>query len=294
MKLRRRSRNINIGRLPILSVGLSNSLSRDLYHHSMTAPWWQFLLGVAGAFLVLNIAFAVLYALGDRPIANAPPGFNLFLLYFSIETLSTVGYGDMHPQTHYGHIVASFEMFTGLIYAAVITGMSFARFARPRARFVFAEVMTVFLHDGRRTLGVRVANARANYIANARAKLWLIRDEVTAEGQELRRFHDLPLVRRENPSFFLSWLILHVIDEASPLHSMRIDDLEAADANLILEIEGIDENSAQELHARKVYDWRDIRWSVRYVDIIGEKDGRVTIDYRLFNEVEPERQNPPR
>jgi inward rectifier potassium channel len=256
----------------------------------MTAPWWQFLLGVAGVFLLLNVAFAFLYGLGDAPVANAPSGFNLHLLYFSIETLSTVGYGDMHPQTHYGHVIASIEMFAGLVYAAVITGLIFARFARPKPRFVFADVMTVAMHDGRKTLGVRVANARHNYIANARAKLWLLRDEVTAEGQELRRFHALRLMRQENPTFFLSWLVLHEIDYASPLQSMSLADLEASDAAFILEVQGIDENSAQDLHARKVYRWEDVRWDMRYVDIITEKNGQLRIDYTLFHDVEPERR----
>ena len=69
-------------------------------------------------------------------------------LYFSIETLATVGYGDMHPQSDYGHLVATVEIFTGMSFLAVMTGLVFARFSRPRARFVFARFPIVAQHEG--------------------------------------------------------------------------------------------------------------------------------------------------
>ena len=119
--------------------------------------------------------------------ANSP----LELFYFSIETLATVGYGDMHPQTNYGHIVATVEIFTGMCFLAVMTGLIFARFSRPRARFVFADHPVVATRDGQPTLMIRMANARHNTISRATARLWLIRAERTKEGDQLRRFYEL-------------------------------------------------------------------------------------------------------
>jgi inward rectifier potassium channel len=289
MKRRLRAHKINSrSRRPIISVGLSNNIASDLYHYSMSASWSVFLAGTFGVFMLLNALFAILYGFGGHAVANAPPGLSIYMLYFSIETLATLGYGDMHPQTHYGHVVASFESFTGLLYAAVITGLLFARFSRPRARLVFADVMTIARYEGRETLSVRVANARLNYIANATAKLWLMRDEVTAEGRELRRFHELRLVRSENPSFFLTWLVLHVIDEQSPLYGLTAKDFEASDVSFVLSIQGRDENSTQDLHAREDFTWGQVRWNMRYVDIFGEADGKLLIDYTLFHDVEPD------
>src|SRR5712691_13434010 len=147
----------------------------------MTAYWPVFFGSAALIFIALNAVFAFLYSLGHDPIANAAENGPLAPFYFSIETLATVGYGDMHPQTNYGHLVATVEIFTGMSFLAVMTGLIFARFSRPRARLVFAHNPVVNRHEGQPTLMIRVANARANMIADAAAQLWLVRTERSAE-----------------------------------------------------------------------------------------------------------------
>src|SRR6202167_1673120 len=99
----------------------------------------------------------------------------------------------MHPQTHYGHFVASVELFTGIFSMSLMTGLIFARFARPNARLLFAENPVISSHEGVPTLMVRFANERHNIIGNASARLWLFKNVVTSEGRELRRFFELPL-----------------------------------------------------------------------------------------------------
>jgi len=74
-------------------------------------------------FIAFNAFFAFFYWIGDQPISNVPGGAYIDYLYFSIETLSTAGYGDMHPQTHYGHFVATVELFTGIFSMSVMTGL---------------------------------------------------------------------------------------------------------------------------------------------------------------------------
>jgi inward rectifier potassium channel len=241
-------------------------------------------------FLLLNGFFALLFALGDHPIANLPPEHPFYLVYFSIETLSTVGYGEMYPQTHYGHVVASTEMFTGLVYAAVMTGLIFARFSRPRARLVFARTIVVGQHEGRRTLMIRVANARHNTISDASARLWLIRTEVTSEGQSYRRFHELKLERNQNPIFVLSWTIFHCIDEHSPLFDQTPADLAAIEASLVLSVQGHDENFASLVNDRWTYAFSDIHWDHRYVDIVEGEQGTVRLNYRRFHDIVPEQK----
>ena len=117
----------------------STALWTDFYHNAMTASWPTFFGALAAAFVALNVVFALVYALGDEPVANARPGSLADLFFFSVETTSTVGYGDMHPQTMYGHVVATCENFIGLVMFAVMTGLVFARFSRPRARLIFAK-----------------------------------------------------------------------------------------------------------------------------------------------------------
>jgi inward rectifier potassium channel len=179
-----RTHLVRVGHREIETLGLSQGFWTDLYHRSMTVYWPVFFGSAALLFVVLNAIFACLYALGPQPIANA--GRPLDYFYFSIETLATVGYGDMHPQTDYGHLVATVEIFTGMVFLAVMTGLIFARFSRPRARFLFAKHPVVATRDGQSTLMIRMANARHNTISRATARLWLLRIETSMEGDQFR------------------------------------------------------------------------------------------------------------
>ncbi len=280
---------VTIGQREIETSGLIPGFWTDLYHRAMTVHWPVFFGFAALIFIVLNSVFALFYYLGDQPIANIAENLPLSLFYFSIETLATVGYGDMHPQTNYGHLVATIEIFTGMSFLAVMTGLIFARFSRPRARFVFAKHPVVAIHQGKPTLMIRIANARHNTISQATARLWLFRAEYTIEGEQLRRYYELKLDRREHPMFALSWTIFHVIDETSPLYGLSEEDLAAIDAALALNVGGVDDNSAQQLYSRQLYSRQDIRWRHRYTDITSvSPEGRLLLDYSKFHDVTPE------
>ena len=271
------------------TLGLNQGFWGDLYHRAMTVSWPAFFGSAAALFIALNAVFGFLYSLGHDPIANAAQNGPLAYFYFSIETLATVGYGDMHPQTNYGHLIATIEIFTGMSFLAVMTGLIFARFSRPRARFIFANNAVIAHHEGQQTLIIRVANARHNAISRANARLWIIRVERTKEGEQLRRFYELKLDRNDHPIFALSWNLFHFIDKDSPLYGLTASDLAEADALLVLNVSGNDDSSAQQLHARRVYSWRDIRWHHRYKDITSvSPQGRVLLDYTKFHDTVPE------
>ena len=272
-----------------MTRGLSEGFFKDLYHRSMSVSWTAFFASAALIFIALNAVFAFFFWLGDNPVANVSDELPLSLFYFSIETLATVGYGDMHPQTNYGHFVATVEIFTGMSFLAVMTGLIFARFSRPRARFLFARHPVVATQQGQPTLMIRLANARNNTISQATARLWLFRMETMQEGERLRRFYELKLDRNEHPVFALSWTLFHVLDETSPLYGASPDELEASEAALALNVSGIDDSSAQRVQARQLYPHSDIRWKHRYRDITSvTADGRLLLDYTRFHDVTPE------
>lgn len=283
-------RVVKLANREVLTRGLKTGFWNDLNHRTMTMSWPAFFASAAVLFMTLNTLFALIYALGDQPVANAPPGSFVHLLYFSIETLATVGYGDMHPQTHWGHFVATIEIFTGMSLLAVYTGLMFARFSRPHARFLFATRAVVTSEEGgRKALMVRLANERQNTISGATAKLWLVRTQATPDGREWRRFLELPLTRSENPVFALSWTLSHPIDATSSLANDDATSLTASEASLLLTVTGIDEASGQALQARHSYVASDILWNHRYADILERsEDGRTLIDYVRLNDVEPE------
>src|ERR1700723_207615 len=196
---------VRFGDREIITEGLRLSFWADISHRSMTASWPSFIAGAVFVFVVFNAGFGLLYWLGDQPISNVARNDYLDYLYFSIETLSTAGYGDMHPQTHYGHFIAAVELFTGIFSMSLMTGMIFFRFSRPSARLLFARHPVITSHEGRPTLMIRFANERHNIIGNATARLWLLRNTTTKEGETLRRFYELPLTKDQNPGLALSW-----------------------------------------------------------------------------------------
>lgn len=276
-----------VGARQIMVYGMPASSWSDLYHTALTIRWPTFFAALAAMFLVLNALFACLYQIGHASIANQfPPGFG-GAFFFSVETLATVGYGDMHPQTIYAHLVATFEIFVGMSGIALATGLVFARFSRPRAKIMFAREVVVHPIEGRTTLMVRAANARQNVIAEAGAKLRLMRVETSSDGYTARRIYDLKLVRDQHPVFTLGWNLMHVIDESSPLYGETAESLARQHASLLVMIEGSDESTAQTMQARHSWSDREIRWQHRYVDLLYEVDGVSHIDYTYFHDIEP-------
>jgi len=279
------SRIVRLGGREIITEGGRLSFWADISHRCMTASWPAFIGGAVLVFVVFNAIFALFYWIGDQPIANVPGGAYIDYLYFSIETLSTAGYGDMHPQTHYGHFVSAVELFTGIFSMSLMTGLIFARFSRPNARLLFANNPVISNQEGKPTLMIRFANERHNVIGNATARLWLLRDEVSREGGALRRFYELPLVRNEHPVLALSWTLYHVLSGESPLYRLDANDLAASGVSLVVVVSGYDVVAAQIVHARKSYDHSDILFGHRYADILDTtEDGRLRIDYGRFHE----------
>src|SRR5260221_1978574 len=280
-----KARVVQLGGREIVTEGLHLNFWADISHRCMTASWPAFIGGAALVFIAFNAVFAAVYWIGNQPISNVPGGAYIDYLYFSIETLSTAGYGDMHPDTHYGHFIATVELFTGIFSMSLMTGLIFARFSRPNARLLFAENPVISNHEGVPTLMIRLANERHNIISNAIARLWLFKNIVSQEGQSFRRFYELPLSRNESPALALSWTLFHVIDEASPLYGFTAEDLETNNITLVVVVSGYDVVAAQTVHARKSYDHPEIRIGHRYAEILETtEDGRLRVDYGRFHE----------
>ncbi len=288
-------RRLRLGGREVFTQGIAPAVLQDLYHYFMTVGWPQLFGTFAAFFLAFDLLFGCLYYLVPGCVANLnPPGF-AGAFFFSVETLATVGYGDMHPHDFYGHSVAMVEIFVGLMSLSLITGIMFARFSRPRARFLFAKSAVVRPLDGKPTLMFRAANARQNVVQEASAQLRMLRNEVTAEGYRLRRITDLALVRSQHPLFVLGWNIMHVIDTTSPLHGQTPESLRAAAAQFLLTVSGTDETTGQLLMARAEYHGRDIRWNQTFRDILEvREDGTLHFDYGKFHDVEPITHTPPK
>jgi inward rectifier potassium channel len=256
----------------------------DVYYGFLVLPWPVFLVSLVGLYLLLNLGYAVLFALRPGSVYAAKPGSLLDAFFFSVETMSTVGYGEMYPATLYGHVVVTMNVLTGVLMVPLATGLMIAKFCLPAARVLFSRNAVVSRFDNVRTLMFRVANVRKNQIIEAHMKLTLLRNEETAEGHHYRRMLDLPLVRDTSPFFALSWTVMHPIDEASPLNGMGPDECQSAAAQLVAVLIGIDSTTSSTVYARHGYTFADILFDHYFEDVLEvREDGTSEIDFRRFH-----------
>jgi len=255
----------------------------DLYHQLLRAPWWLDLLGVSLVFLVINFLFALAYvAVGG--VAGARLGSLADHFFFSVQTMGTIGYGVMYPRTSAAETLVTCEVIVGVSLVALTTGILFAKFSVPRARMQFAESATVSPFNGVPTLMFRLGNERASQIIEATVRVVLLRTERTTEGVVYYRMHDLALERSRSPAISRAWIVMHRIDESSPLNGATPDTLERDEVELILTVVGIDETSAQHVSARHRYDHVQVLWGVRHADMLSERpDGGLRLDIREFH-----------
>jgi len=243
---------------------------------------------VVTAYLFANLVFALLYKATGGGIENAKDGDFSDLFFFSVQTMATIGYGRLVPVSTAANILVTLESLLGLLGFALITGLIFAKFARPTAAVLFSENLVITSFEGKPSLMMRVANARTSQIVEAQLRMVLMRGVKTAEGQLVRRLIDLHLLRSNNAFFALSWTAIHPIDERSPLFGMTADEVAASDISLVVSLVGIEEVSGQTVHARRWYGVTDVRFDMRFVDIMSPgTSGRLVIDYSKFNELLP-------
>ena len=260
----------------------------DLYHLLLTSSWPRLLGLLAIGYAAANALFALGYLIEPDAIENARPGSFTDAFFFSVQTMATIGYGRMVPRTFLANTLVTLETLTGLLALAMITGLVFAKFSRPTARVLFSRVAVIGRRDGVRAFMFRMANERGNNIVEAQVHVALARQEVTAEGESVRRFYDLELARRLNPIFPNTWTVIHAIVDGSPLRHATATSLAVEDARIVVSVVGLDESYAQTVHARHSYGAQDIAWDARFVDIVTrDANGGLRIDYGQFHDVVP-------
>ena len=273
------------GVLQVVGGNSWHSYFRDPYHLLLTIPWIGFFGIVVGFDIFLNAVFAVLYLLDAKAIAGVEKVGFMEAFFFSVQTLASIGYGVMNPQTLYANLLVTLESITSLMLFAVITGIAFTRFAKSSSRVMFSRVAAIHNYNSIPTLMFRAANERRNNILEAKLSVYLMIDEVTEEGQMMRRLHELKLVRDHSPVFLLSWTVMHTIDQSSPLYGLTLETMERLHAQVLVSLTGVDETVEGTLHARHMYAARNLMFDRRFVDVIHMgNDGHRYLDYTYFHE----------
>lgn len=268
--------------------GLGWRAMLNVYYRLLTMRWPTFLGLVVAVFLGLNTFFALCYqACGPDSISGAEPGFRR-AFFFSLHTLTTIGYGHVTPASLGADVLVLIESLTGVIGFAIITGIVFARFSRPYADIVFSDNAVVAPYRDGQALMIRVANRRSNQIIELQAKIFFAMLDTKSKTPK-RLFEKLTLERDSIPFFPLSWTLVHPIDESSPLHGLSADDLERCGAEAMVLLTGIDETFFQTVHTRSSYKAHEIVWDVRFSNMFERHTSGVPrlVDVARIHDFEP-------
>ncbi|MCA9594954.1 MAG: hypothetical protein KC776_16650 [Myxococcales bacterium] len=271
----------------ILVLGVRAHPLRDIYHLFLRVSWPTALGILSAIYLAINLVFALAYwRLGG--VANARPGSFQDAFFFSVQTLATIGYGGLYPASRVANVLMTVESISGVFVTAIFTGLVFSKFSIATARIVFSRNMVITPRDGVPTLMLRIGNDRNDSVLDARVRCVVTRTTHTAEGETFYQLVDLPLVRDLAPVLFRSFVIMHCIDEQSPLFGLSAQGLAKEEIEVMVSVSGIDETTKGLVHAVHRYDHSDILFDHRFVDVLTERsDGRMVLDVRHFHDVEP-------
>jgi inward rectifier potassium channel len=280
------------GSFNVARKGLRLSTSLSLYHTLLTTTWTRFVALIVVSYILINAGFALVFVLCGpgallTSLGAGGAGFAR-AFFFSIETFSTIGYGNVVPVTLAANLVVTVEALVGLLWLALATGLLFARFSRPTAKIMFSRTAVIAPYRGIRAFEFRIANMRSSQLIEVEATVMFTRFEERT-GRPVRQFYLLPLERKSVTFFPLSWTIVHPIDDASPLNGLTRDDMRSSDAEFLVLLSGVEETFAQRVHARSSYRWDEVVWGAKFSDILHHPHGgeALTLDVSRLDSIEP-------
>jgi inward rectifier potassium channel len=277
------------GTFNVRREGLGFFGSWTIYEYLVTVGWPRFLTLIGIAYAVTNAIFAFAYwSCGPGAIAEPDGGSGYLARYvqdyfFSVQTLATIGYGLLSPRGLLPNLIVAFESLIGLLGLALMTGLAFARFARPKIGLRFSEQAVIAPYRGGQGFMFRVVNTHESQLVNAEIRVMLARPK---PGQEARELVPVSLERDGIVFFPLTWTIVHPIVESSPLYGVDAERLEAWDVEFLIILSALDETSNQIVHARSSYKTDEIVFGARFKSILGQRDGMFSVDVRRLGEIE--------
>lgn len=282
------------GTFNVHRTGLSFAESRSVYRHYITISWPRFVGTVAFWYLAVNLIFAAAYLAcgpgaleGPEDYGGGFVGHYVEAFFFSVQTLATIGYGRIAPVGLAANTIVAVESVAGLMLFALMTGLAFARFSRPRPQVRFSERAVVAPYRGGTALMFRVANVRDSELFDVQAEVAVAR-RALGPG-DTRVFERLGLERDSVTFFPLSWTVVHPIDPGSPLHGLTEAQFRESDAEFVVRLTAWDETTGQSVHIRSSYKWDEVMWGRKFATIIDRSaaDGIIRVDVQRLSEIEP-------
>lgn len=286
-RLLNRDGSFNVERTGLKLFSLLNP-----YHFLLTMSWKMFIGQTLLVYFLSNVLFGLFYALlGETALVDtsSTPMENIFLrgFFFSVQTFATIGYGTIHPVGIVPNLLVTIESYYSMIMTALVTGIVFARFARPTARILFSDFAVIAPFQDKTAFMVRLVNARNNQMVEVEARIMFSR-LVNENGRVVRRFDSLELEREKVVFLPLAWTLVHPINENSPLFGLTKEDFEQSNAEFAILLSAMDETYAQVVHTRTSYKPNEIKCGYKFANIYNETEAgeKISIDVRKLSKIE--------
>jgi inward rectifier potassium channel len=268
------------GSINVKRKGLPIIRPYDLYHSLITITWTKFLALTAGSFFLINFFFAFIYNYLSRAAVSAiavEDGIQRFWdsFFFSVQTMTTVGYGVMSPVSNGAKILSSLESFIGLLGIALITGVLYGRFSRPKTKIKYSKNVLIAPYRKGKALMFKMANQRSSKLIEAEVTVVF---SYSKGGKQV--FEKLPLELEKINFFALSWTVVHPIDDKSPLQNFD----PSAEAEVVILVKAFDDTFSQIVYSRMSYLSNEFIWDAKFNSAIKEEDGQMMIDLRKLDD----------
>lgn len=265
--------------------------AKSMYQSLMTVSWLKFFFLVFGFFMFCNLLFALIFTvIGVEDIGVIPVSpFEDFMesFYFSVQTFTTLGYGRLSPTGHLSNLVAAIDAFTGMMTVALLTGLFFARFSKPRAHMAFSNnILIAPDQNGNKSLQFRIVHKVKDKIIDVEARVsmtWLENDGIRVR----RMFAKLPLQIERIFLFPLNWTLVHNIDEDSPLYNLQYNDILSKNVEILVVIKGYDETYSTIVHADRSYQCSDLVDGARFTGMYQIRKDDTLLDLDKLDDYVP-------
>lgn len=269
------------GSINIHKTGIPFWQRFSLYHSLLRIPTWKFLLTVFLSYGLLNTFFATVYVIiGVESLQGVFVDNNMLnnfqqAFFFSSQTLTTVGYGHISPVGLSANVVASLESFTGILSFALVTGLLYGRFTRPRAYLMFSDNVLIAPYKGVKALMVRTATYKNNHLTDVEGQITVLM-HMMENGKKTRHFFNLPLEIKKINSLALSWTLVHAINEDSPLYLMHHDDLVESEIEIMYHIKAFDDHFSDIVQQRTSYTASDVIYGAKFLPMFHKSEDNTT------------------
>ncbi len=252
------------------------------FHVLLSMSRFSFLLLVFAFYFLINVVFAAIYYFIGVENLNGITATNELekfgnAFFFSIQTYTTVGYGHISPSGFLASTVAAIEALFGLLSFAIVTGLFYGRFSKPKAYIKFSDKMLIAPYKNGKALMFRVCEYKGTNLTGVEAKLTLAY-QTEENGTMVNKFFPLNLEIATINALTLSWTLVHHITDDSPLFGITEDDFKINSGEVIVLIKAFEDMFSTNVFKRTSYTFQEIFYGGKFSPMFTRsKDNTKTI-----------------